>query len=95
MTLYLVLKGEWFDKIERGEKDNEYREMKPYWEKRIEKFIDSTEKNDVVLSRGYHKNSPKLRADIASIGASWGIDTDLNIDAAVYVIHLRTVRRIA
>lgn len=29
------LKKEWFEKIKSGEKTHEYREMTPYWEKRI------------------------------------------------------------
>lgn len=34
-TLYLTLKKQWYDMIERGEKLEEYREIKPYWEKRL------------------------------------------------------------
>ena len=37
--LILNLKKEWYDKIDSGEKFHEYREVKPYWTKRIEKFI--------------------------------------------------------
>jgi hypothetical protein len=33
--LYLSLKKEWFDLIKAGVKREEYREMKPYWEKRL------------------------------------------------------------
>ena len=33
--LNLVLKGKWYDMIESGEKKEEYREFKPYWEKRL------------------------------------------------------------
>lgn len=29
------LKKQWFDKIKSGEKTHEYREVKPYWEKRL------------------------------------------------------------
>ena len=35
LILDLVLKSEWFDKIKSGEKTVEYRELKPYWQKRI------------------------------------------------------------
>ena len=35
LMLDLVLKSEWFDKIKSGEKTVEYRELKPYWQKRI------------------------------------------------------------
>lgn len=34
------LKKEWFDKIKSGEKTHEYREVKPYWEKRIMKILN-------------------------------------------------------
>lgn len=34
-TLNLVLKHKWYDMIDRGEKTEEYREIKPYWEKRL------------------------------------------------------------
>ena len=29
------LKKQWFDKIKSGKKTHEYREIKPYWQKRI------------------------------------------------------------
>ncbi len=34
-TIDLVLKAEWYDMIASGEKREEYREIKPYWEKRM------------------------------------------------------------
>lgn len=34
-TLHLVLKRKWWDMIASGEKKEEYREVKPYWEKRL------------------------------------------------------------
>lgn len=34
-TLHLVLKHKWYDKIVSGEKTSEYRECKPYWNKRL------------------------------------------------------------
>ena len=33
--LHLTLKKKWFDMILSGEKSEEYREIKPYWEKRL------------------------------------------------------------
>lgn len=33
--LYLPLKAEYYDMIERGEKSEEYQEQKPYWRKRL------------------------------------------------------------
>src|SRR6478609_2178429 len=37
--LHLTLKKKWFDMIASGEKKEEYRELKPYWAKRL---IDSS-----------------------------------------------------
>lgn len=34
-TLDLVLKRKWFEMIASGEKTEEYREIKPYWESRL------------------------------------------------------------
>ena len=49
--LELPLKKEWYDMIECGEKSEEYREVKPYWEKRLldykrlmQYFIDNRKK---------------------------------------------------
>lgn len=34
--LHLTLKKEWFDMVASGEKPEEYREIKPYWQSRLE-----------------------------------------------------------
>ena len=34
-SLHLVLKRKWYDMIDSGIKTEEYREIKPYWEKRL------------------------------------------------------------
>ena len=34
-TLHLVLKSQWYNMIAAGFKTEEYREIKPYWEKRL------------------------------------------------------------
>lgn len=33
--LYLTLNAKWYNMIESGEKKEEYREIKPYWQKRL------------------------------------------------------------
>ena len=56
-TLYLTLKKQWFDMINDGIKTEEYREIKPYWIKRLE-----GRKYDIVEFRnGYQKDAPKMR----------------------------------
>lgn len=48
-TLHLVLKHKWFDMIASGEKKEEYREIKPYYENRFAKYAYDV----VVFHRGY------------------------------------------
>lgn len=51
--LDLVLKGKWYDMIASGEKREEYREIKPYWEKRLLDYkglSDYYQKNRYELS---------------------------------------------
>lgn len=97
MTLYLVIKGDWFDKIERGEKTHEYRVVKPYWATRIYNLLNSDDDDLFIrFSRGYHKEAPKLEAEITKIGMIIdGKKNDLNVDTAVYDIEFRNIRRIA
>lgn len=53
--LYLTLKKKWFDLIASGKKKIEYREIKPYWDKRLNK------KYDIICFRnGYGLNAPSI-----------------------------------
>lgn len=38
--LVLLIKKKWFDMIKSGEKKEEYREIKPYWTKRLNNEFD-------------------------------------------------------
>lgn len=50
-TLHLTLKKKWFDMIASGEKKEEYREIKPYWLKRL---------MDYLSDDGYELNQGEL-----------------------------------
>lgn len=56
------LKKQWFDKIKSGEKTHEYREVKPYWTKRLfyqEPFrpdIDLSKYNDISIDCNWEEN---------------------------------------
>lgn len=54
-TLHLTLKKEWFDMIANGIKTEEYREIKPYWTKRLVNSED--ERNE---GKGYYKKYDKI-----------------------------------
>lgn len=58
-VIHLFLKHKWYDMIERGEKKEEYREIKPYWIGRIFKeamsFPKGIEPHDFFFRNGkYH-----------------------------------------
>ena len=62
--LHLVLKSQWYDMIDAGIKTEEYREIKPYWEKRLldyKSLSDYVDKNykamllyDFVVHGSFH-----------------------------------------
>lgn len=73
-VLHLTLKKKWFDMILSGEKTEEYREIKPYWMKRLfNKHFDV-----IKFRNGYSKNSPWMIVELRSIHgamqgkAKWG-----------------------
>lgn len=61
-VLNLVISKKWFDMILWGQKKEEYREIKPYWDKRLSK--DYTH---VVFRNGYQKDSRNILKKLTSI----------------------------
>lgn len=81
-VLTLSVKKEWFDKIVSGEKKEEYREIKPYWIKRLttncEVVYDVVAETycgkvlyrpytHVLFINGYGKNRPRIEKEIMGI----------------------------
>ena len=61
--LHLTLHRKWFDEIASGIKVNEYRDIKPYWEKRLEgKTFD-----EIHFRNGYSKTAPFMRVKWSGI----------------------------
>lgn len=68
--LHLTLKKEWFDLIKSGEKKEEFREIKPYWIKRLtnqysmpytDNMLQTKKKFDLIHFRnGYKPDSPLM-----------------------------------
>ncbi|MCD7740341.1 MAG: hypothetical protein LUH11_03225 [Candidatus Gastranaerophilales bacterium] len=83
------LKKEWFDKIKSGEKTHEYREIKPYWEKRII-YILNPLNSRIVFRCGY--SGEKLLATVKGITIRDGLCTDLKIDKPVYDIEFELIK---
>ena len=64
--LHLTLKKKWFDLIASGEKKFEFREIKPYWIKRLfeKEHPNGLRHYDYILFRnGYRKNSLSMRVE--------------------------------
>ena len=70
--LHLTLKKKWFDLIASGEKNLEYREMKPYWTTRLftsEQVSEnhtkyhSREYDEIHFKNGYGPNVPFMRVE--------------------------------
>ena len=67
-TLHLTLKKKWFDLIASGEKREGYREIKPYWNKRLTKSYDN-----IQFRNGYAKDSPVVIVELKEIWTGLGI----------------------
>lgn len=74
--LYLTLKKKWFEMIASGEKIEEYREIKPYWVKRLlnimESYNEYKEFDKVIFRNGYSKGAPSMTFRILYIDRGYG-----------------------
>ena len=98
--LIFTLKKQWYERIKSGEKTIEYREVKPYWTKRLYRegclptstpyeYKKSGLPPFCILQLGYTKK--QLEAWIVKVEIIDGKDTDLHIDKPVYAIHFANV----
>lgn len=74
--LTLPIKKKWFDMILSGEKKEEYREIKPYYDKRLFNYcrlvaleeyaydVWSHPEFEVIFRNGYSKTSPKIKCKV-------------------------------
>ena len=72
-TLYLSLKKEWYDMIEKGIKTEEYREIKDFWFKRL----TNKDFKYVQFSYGYTKRTMTFICEGIEIGTGnpeWGAE---------------------
>lgn len=78
--LTLPIKKKWFDMIKSGEKKEEYREIKPYYDSRFEPYIPDIGnvkiihlegwvgfipvEDEIVFRNGYSSNSPSIKCKV-------------------------------
>ena len=83
--LDLALKAEWYDLIEKGEKKEEYREIKAYWIKRLtisESPIKFKHFDYVRFRYGYTKRIITFKIKEIKIGIgnpTWGGKPNTNV----------------
>ena len=88
--LKTTIKRKWYDLISEGIKKEEYREIKPYWTKRLE-----GRKYDSILFRnGYNSSSPTVLCEYLGYtkgvgNPDWGAPKE-----EVYIIKLGKVLEI-
>lgn len=83
--LVLPIKKKWFDMIVSGEKTEEYREIKPYYDSRFKRYMPrpTSFRNeyiaaqfDIIFRNGYEHNSPSVKCkcivDIGKGKERWG-----------------------
>lgn len=82
--LVLPIKREWFDMIVNGEKKEEYREIKPYYDKRFKGYLPKeieigeyeVQAFEIIFRNGYDYNSPSVKCrcmvDIGIGKEKWG-----------------------
>jgi hypothetical protein len=61
--LHLTLKREWFIKIKSGEKRTEFREIKPYWTRRLE----GRQYDAISFRNGYATDAPKMLVEFLGL----------------------------
>ena len=92
-ALNLTLKKKWFDLVASGEKIREYRQRKPYWEKRfLDKNGFAIKFDEVHFKNGYGKNVPFLRVEWKTLaiiyGGDWPCEHGEIARDGDFVIHL-------
>jgi len=73
-VLHLTLKKHWFELILSGKKKTEYREIKPYWNKRFIKNKEEFNQFDYIhFTNGYGSDKPYMKINFR------GFDTSDNL----------------
>ena len=87
-VLHLTLKRKWFDMILSGEKKEEYREIKPYWHRRL-----LTKEFDVICFRnGYAKDAPRFTVELVQLFSGLGIiEWGAPEKTPVYILRLGNI----
>ena len=70
-TLHLTLTKKWFDMIASGVKKEEYREIKPYWTKRLQ--FTKKKYSKILFRNGYGESVPSVLVEFKELRSGLGI----------------------
>ena len=102
--LILPIKKQWFDMISAGEKTEEYREIKPYWDKRFKEHFgwnfggddifewhfDSKPKQ-ILFRNGYSENAPSILCECTIRIGTGKEEWGAEKDKEYYVLEIRKI----
>lgn len=77
-VLHLNLRKKWFDMIASGEKKEEYREIKPHWQRVFTSYIKIKGKRyhpsdvNIIFSNGYSKNRRQMLVPVLYLSVNEG-----------------------
>ena len=66
-VLHLTLHKEWFYQILNGTKKIEYRDVKPYWTKRLFDNGKPKKFDEILFRNGYGKKVPEMRVEFLGV----------------------------
>ena len=89
-TLHLNLHGSFFDQIASGEKKEEYRDISPYWIRRITNAINQGVKT-ITFSNGYAKDRRQMVVGLESVARGIGRKEWGAPEHAVYILRLGNI----
>ncbi len=95
-VLYLTLKKKWFDMILSGEKKEEYREHKSYWQSRLVKegywHTQACKDFDAVhFTNGYGKDKPQILIECKGIELSDNGNPEWGYEERCFIIKLGNI----
>jgi len=85
-VLHLTLHRLWFDAIAKGEKREEFRQIKPYWTNRFIKDGLAIKYDEIHFKNGYAKDAPFMRVEWKGLSDTHSSPFGENVN--VYAIKL-------
>lgn len=96
--LTLPIKKKWFDMILSGEKKEEYREIKPYYNNRFKKNcikeIYFNPVKEIIFRNGYSKSSPSIKCKVEITEGYGKFEWGAEPGKEYYVLKILNVEKI-